>query len=141
MTLAPRCDRLLGTTRLAQSYAGGDPDSFMADLDRLANSTASTVTTRLVIIIIPVLMAIIGYLASSKLDEIKETQGKFWGAVSTINSNLGDIKTNQATVTTALQSHTREDDLFETTVKGAILDHETRIRTLERPPLPPPRPN
>ena len=109
----------------------------MADLDKLANSTASVVTSRLTIMILPILMALIGWFASNKLDEIKETQGKFWQIVASMNSTLADIKTSSATTVANFESHRREDDSFELTVKAAIQDHENRIRLLAQPPVRP----
>ena len=109
----------------------------MADLDRIANSTASVVSTRLVILVLPVLMMIIGWFASGKLDEIKDTQSKFWQTVGTMNNNIGEIKTTVATTNANFNSHTREDDQFENTVKAAIQDHENRLRMLSQPPVRP----
>ena len=116
----------------------------MADLDRIANSTASVVSTRLVIIALPVLMSIIGWFASSKLDDIKaanveirDTQSKFWQTVGTMNNNIGEIKTTVATTNANFNSHTREDDQFENTVKAAIQDHENRLRMISQPPVRP----
>lgn len=107
----------------------------MADLDKIANSTASVVTSRLTIMAIPALVAIIGWFASSKLDEIKQTQKQFWEIAGSMNKNLGDIKTSQATVIANFESHKREDDSFELTVKAAIQDHENRIRMIAQPPV------
>ena len=113
----------------------------MADLDRIANSTATVVSTRLVIIALPFLIGLIGYFASGKLDdlkeatkEVKDTQRQFWTAVGTLNNNISEIKTTVATTNANFSSHTREDDAFESTVKAAIQDHENRLRLISQPP-------
>ena len=116
----------------------------MADLDKIANSTASVVSTRMIIIALPFLMGLIGYLASGKLDDIKEankeikdTQRQFWQAVGTINGNLNEIKTTVATTNANFDSHKREDNQFDDTVKAAIQDHENRLRMISQPPIRP----
>jgi hypothetical protein len=74
------------------------------------------------------------------LDAIKAvitTQEKFWNIVGTMDKNVGDIKTSQATMVANFNSHTREDDAFENTVKAAIQDHENRLRMISQPPVRP----
>ena len=137
MTQEQPLDKLSATTQQGKSSAVGNRSSLMADLDKIANSTATVVSTRLVILVLPVLMTIIGYFASSKLDEIKDTQKAFWQIVGTMNNNIGDIKTSSATITANFESHRREDDQFENTVKAAIQDHENRLRMISQPPVRP----
>ena len=116
----------------------------MADIDKLANSTASVVSTRLTVLALPILLAVLGWFASTKLDDIKEAQketkdaqGKFWQTLGAMNNNIADIKTSQATTSANFESHRREDDSFELTVKAAIQDHENRIRLIAQPPTRP----
>lgn len=109
----------------------------MADLDKLANSTASVVSTRLIVIALPFLMAIIGWLASSKLDDIKAAQSEFWKIAGAHTASLNEIKTSQAVSNANFAAHLQSDNDFDNTVKAAIQDHENRLRMIAQPPIRP----
>ena len=104
----------------------------MADLDKLANSTASTAISRITIVILPFLITIIAYFVTGKLDDIKETQGKFWTVTAAINQSLNDIKTSAATSNEAFIAHKAADAIFEQFVKESEADHEARLRLIEQ---------
>ena len=105
----------------------------MADIEKIANSTTAIVSTRLMIMVLPFLIAIIGWFASRDLGEIKETQSKFWQQIGSVSTSLNDIKTGVAVGNAAFQAHTKDDDNFEATVRAAIADHEMRLRAIPKP--------
>ena len=100
------------------------------DLDKIANSTTAVVSTRLMIMVLPFLIAIIGWFASKDLSEIKETQSKFWQQVGSMNSSLSEIKTGVAVANSSFMAHQHDDNNFEATTKAAIADHEQRLRLI-----------
>ena len=78
----------------------------------------------------------------SLLDGVKSvvsTQEKFWNIVGSMDRNISEIKTSQATTTANFDAHLHSDDTFETTVKAAIADHENRLRLIQAttPPAKP----
>ena len=109
----------------------------MANLEQIANSTTSTVIVRITTIILPFLVAIIGWLAIDMLSNIKETQAKFWGFLGEQNKVLVQISTGQAVSNALFSSHAKDDDAFETTMKAAIADHEQRLRLIQAVPSRP----
>ena len=104
----------------------------MADLEKIANGVTSTVVSRGTIVIMPFLMVIIGYFVTGKLDDIKQTQSRFWTATSEIVKTLNDVKTNIATSNEAFIAHKTADELFEQIVKASQADHESRLRLIEQ---------
>ena len=108
----------------------------MPDINAIANSTASTVVSRITIVILPFLVAIIGWFAINLLTEIKETQGKFWGVIGTLNTNLSEIKTNQAVTSANFAAHLANDADFDNLTRETLKDHESRLRMLSIPTYP-----
>ena len=103
----------------------------MADLDKIANSTASVVTTRLTIMVLPIMMGLIGWFITDKLATIGESQKGMWTYIGKADEKLNEIKTSVAVGNASFVSHKSEDDNFDATVKAAIADHENRIRLLQ----------
>lgn len=106
----------------------------MADLDKLANSTASVVTTRITIMIIPLMMAALGWFITDKLSTIGESQKGMWTYIGKADEKLNSIQTAVAVGNAAFVSHKSEDENFDNTVKAAIADHEQRLRLLQSAP-------
>ena len=104
------------------------------DLNGIANSTASTVVSRLTIMALPFLIGIIGWFSINSLTELKENQGKFWGAIAKVDGNLNEIKTNVAVGNSQFSAHVHDDDVFKESVKSTLTDHETRLRLVGQPP-------
>ena len=108
----------------------------MADLEKIANGVTSTVVSRGTIVILPFLLMIIGYFVTGKLDDIKQTQSKFWSVSSEISKTLNDVRTSIATSNEAFVAHKAADELFEQIVKASEADHESRLRLIEQTKRP-----
>lgn len=116
----------------------------MADLNSIANSTYSVVISRLVIVILPFLLALLGWLVADKLETIGKDQVNTWAYVGRTNEvvaktseTLSDIKTNIAVGNAAYLNHVKSDDAFEVSVKALIADHEMRLRAANARSAPP----
>jgi len=65
--------------------------------------------------------------------DLKEQNKTVWEAISSVNRATASNTNALATLAASHADHVKEDERVEAQFATELLDHETRIRTLERP--------
>lgn len=97
-------------------------------LNRMADNAAGKL---LITYVIPVLAIIAGYLIQSKLEEISSTQKLFWGELGKFSKAQSELSVNLAVTNSNINSHARDDDVFERATAAQLADHEARLRAIQ----------
>jgi hypothetical protein len=106
---------------------------------RLSKLADNAVGKIIITYVIPLSAVVIGYLIQDKLTQITTTQHLFWAELGKVTGTQASIQRDLAVITTGMQSHKIEDEIFESNTKATLQDHEARLRafTLAPSPLPP----
>lgn len=70
-------------------------------------------------------LAVLGWLLSSTVDDIKSNSRATWASVAETNKAIAEMSTSLATLSTAVDIHNKVQDSEEA-------DHELRLRALEK---------
>ena len=113
---------------------------------RMANAVNSTLAVFIARFIVPALMLVVGSLGTFVLNNllhsingIEDTEKKQWEALGATNKEVNSVRDQATGAKNALDAAKQYQDEIVGQLRSELGDHETRIRTLERPTvsLPP----
>ena len=107
----------------------------MADIEKLVHSVPAVVIYRLSVMILPFLLAALGWLSIDLLSGIKENQTRIWttfgASTQNITQTLSEIKSDLKVSNAQFNAHVQSDDRIDSDIKASLADHEQRIRLLQ----------